>query len=914
MALPRYRYYTAWPGEDIGLPAVRNPRYTVCLWIKGSVTGQGDRRYFCESSTANNNPLFAFGAQQYGTNASTRTYIRNLAGTVVLERQNINTTTNLDPTLDGAWHHIALVNDGTFSFYVDGVLDYTASFTLDGSTFDTTSIGAIVRAAVGSYLNVAVDDLAVWARALSLEEIQNVMTNSIVTPVPSFAPDFSTVPAGGSNFVVGDSWTLSAGAYGTRPMTYQWTKNGTDISGATTSSLAFAPLAAGDEGDYALVAANAVGKATSAVARIQFAAYGTPNLTNQLVAYWPLDAIVGSKTVDLVSGYDMTLSKMGQANLVAGRWGSAFLFDNTAQTMLQRINKPGEDLPIYSKSNFTVSLWVNGGVQSDHRVFSEGSTVNTSPLFNIGTHNGGTDGTVDSYIRTDSGAYLINHAHSTGTAFDGTWHHIAYVHRDLGGGNMVANFYIDGSKDPVLLGPIRPLTLDTTTIGGILRGSPSAWFTGMIDEVAVWDRALSPQEITALQVTYITNPPSRLQPLAINSFTADLPAVARGGTNLLRWDVSKDATQVTIDQGIGDVTSRTVVGVGTNLITVTNTTSYILTVKRGVDTLTATTTVAVVEGIAPGWTLLDNFDRYSAGQLFGTGYWTDPHGNSALVEDYQGNMVLKTVTSDSIVFLNLQTLTIPEYTACTLFFRLIPGSDTAAAITNIVGLTDKSQRSYADEFFNIGPVLYPTPLTNDVAGIPTNAWYLGARNMWFGNNTSGPVDYPATPPVTPFEPGAVYNVWIDITNEPVALMAYDHFTVYVQKEGAAQRNVLFQDYMSDRDPDFVDVILGGMKPNLDKLVVMGNNASYSALFDDFYLSKDAYNATVPRPYGFTGPVGPLPALQVGRSGNQLEIRWTTGVLQQADSVTGGWADVQGAAPPSYLVTPGPGAKFYRARP
>ena len=34
-------------------------------------------------------------------------------------------------------------------------------------------------------------------------------------------------------------------------------------------------------------------------------------------------------------------------------------------------------------------------------------------------------------------------------------------------------------------------------------------------------------------------------------------------------------------------------------------------------------------------------------------------------------------------------------------------------------------------------------------------------------------------------------------------------SVYLQKEGGTGRTVLFQDYMSDRDPDFVDVIPGG---------------------------------------------------------------------------------------------------------
>ena len=54
--------------------------------------------------------------------------------------------------------------------------------------------------------------------------------------------------------------------------------------------------------------------------------------------------------------------------------------------------------------------------------------------------------------------------------------------------------------------------------------------------------------------------------------------------------------------------------------------------------------------------------------------------------------------------------------------------------------------------------------------------------------------------------------------------------------------------LSDRDLFFVDPVLGGFLPVLDKLVVMGNSATLSAVFDDFYLSTPGYNATVPKPY------------------------------------------------------------------
>ena len=41
-------------------------------------------------------------------------------------------------------------------------------------------------------------------------------------------------------------------------------------------------------------------------------------------------------------------------------------------------------------------------------------------------------------------------------------------------------------------------TLNTTTIGGILRNAASAWFTGQIDDVIVWERAVTPAEAQLL--------------------------------------------------------------------------------------------------------------------------------------------------------------------------------------------------------------------------------------------------------------------------------------------------------------------------------------------------------------------------------------------------------------------------------
>jgi len=141
---------------------------------------------------------------------------------------------------------------------------------------------------------------------------------------------------------------------------------------------------------------------------------------------------------------------------------------------------------IYLNPAFTVALWVKGAPQADMRVFAEGSTANTTPLVTIGTRTA-TDGTAKFYIR---GSATIER-YSTRVAFDNTWHHVAWVDR-----YGQATLYIDGVADATVFNYTRTaLTTDTTTIGGILRAAASHWFSGAIDDVRLYNYALTPQQI-----------------------------------------------------------------------------------------------------------------------------------------------------------------------------------------------------------------------------------------------------------------------------------------------------------------------------------------------------------------------------------------------------------------------------------
>lgn len=898
----QYAYRTTEPGADDRLPISKSERYTIMFWVKGAAN-QSDRRVFSESNfnDADNDILVNIGTHNSGADGTIDLFYRNSGGTA-----QMNHLHSAGTAYDNTWHHVALVDvSGAVTVYLDGTNTLTAAYTREATLIqDTTSLGAILRSSgIAAYFSGTVDELAVWERALSMDEVQEVMNNGIQTPVPALGPFVTRDPVGSSKLRVDDTFTLTAAAGGVRPLTYQWLKGETEIPDATSPSLTLTGLQVADSGEYKVRVTNAEGSAESAAATLVVNPLPEPNLISQVVALWRLDEVQGTKTPDIVSGYDMDLVNLTAADVVPGKWGNSFQFDAARQTMLKRNNIAGENLPIYQHPDFSVSLWVKGRVwsedgttilQTDRRVFSEGSTKTTNPLFNIGTHNSGTapDETVDIYIRTDSGATIGDHHHSVGIAFDGAWHHILYTQRDLGG-TMAAHLYIDGVLDTMRPDPVRPLTLDTTTIGGILRNAASAWFTGQIDDVIVWNRGLTGAEAQLLATTAMPDPPANVQPLAISAFRSDMPQVVEGDSVLLRWDVSKTATEVMIDNGVGDVTSQTIAGAGSISVAPTATTTYTLTIKRGTDQLTAQATVTVLKGVEANWAALDNFDEYGVGFLSQTPWWSDTAGNFARIEDLNGNRMLSVRSGSSAAVLPIGALKVTEGQERTLFFRMLIQGEPTAALRHVIGLTDKNIRNHGDSTSNIGPVLHAN---FDTAAPP---WFLG---VIYG--VGGTIEYA----LDPIETGALYSVWIDIKNEPMndAVSPYDIFSVYIKKDGAAERTELFKDYLSDRDALTPDVVLGPMMPNLDKLFVTCNNANASLWFDDFFISKTGYNASEPAPFNEGG----TPEVSIALDAANVVVTFT-GTLTAADQLTGPWTDVAGTSP---LTIPASGAqKFYRAK-
>ena len=602
----------------------------------------------------------------------------------------------------------------------------------------------------------------------------------------------------------------------------------------------------------------------------------TTGLAPGMISYWPMNLVQGTKTPDIISGYDLTLQNMTATNLVAGKYGNSLYFSTSDKSLLIHTFTTNDALPIYKYPNFTVSAWVNGPVQTDHRIYAESSTLgNNNPMFSLGTDTTGATGNFDTYIRNNSNTTDGNH-HQHGIVLDNTWHHFCFVMQS--NTTPKALVYIDGKLSSANPAPIWPLSVNNLTIGAIVRSSAAAWYTGLIDDVAVWNRSLAADEVQFLFNKGTPVPPPKPLPLTINSFKSDLPAIVQGDSVTLRWDVTKDATSVQL-LPVGDVTAYTAVGVGSYTVNPAYSTTYTLIVQRSGQSVTNTLNVAVIGGVASGWTLLDNFDRYNTGPL--PAPWSYSGGTT--VVNVNGNRMLKTGGGgDSLASLPLGGLSVLEGQQATLFARFwLAQAMPAGAVFQMLGLTDRGIRFWSDMNPDFGPdVIFQNP-NGDLQ--------VGTRNGY-----QAPIELATFS----LQPQTAYNIWIDVTNVPFAT-GPDIFSIYIAQEGSATRTLLFQDYASDRNQNDTGV-LGPTGSKLIYLQAGGNDANALVYLDDFYLSKTGLNTTVPLPFGPTTPLTSTPiTLTANLVGNQIVVHYASGTLQSAASPAGPWTNVTGANPPAY---------------
>ena len=196
-----------------------------------------------------------------------------------------------------------------------------------------------------------------------------------------------------------------------------------------------------------------------------------------LVQRWPFD---GNANNSVSGGID---AKIHDAHLTTDRFGnenSAYYFDGYWDRM------QADDAANFGKESFTANVWVN--------------STQTSGIGNIlRTHTGNGHGWLfrfkDGKIEIWECCTAAKGVTSDNSYADGKWHMMTYV-RDVE--KMVGQLYVDGIYvcEYKMTGIHDPLTT-TLWFGTYETGE---WYNGKMDDVRLYNRALTAEEIAAIYV------------------------------------------------------------------------------------------------------------------------------------------------------------------------------------------------------------------------------------------------------------------------------------------------------------------------------------------------------------------------------------------------------------------------------
>ncbi len=242
------------------------------------------------------------------------------------------------------------------------------------------------------------------------------------------------------------------------------------------------------------------------------------DLRSMLVSYFPFESSTTADAAGLntFTGFPATNAPTLLSG-VAPR-GSAVQFNGTNQYL--RIDHAQDNaatgFPIFRAARYSVAMWVKGAPQQGKSVFSVGSSTNNNPLLLLQTGPAGLTNRFSVLVRTDgggTGGTLLNNVASTNVVFDSTWHHVAWVDD-----NGSVKLYVDGNLDPAVFNYTRAGTflMDRTLVGALARATPVNFFNGAVDDLTVWERAISQSEVQQVMSNGIATPVPPLPPFIIS--------------------------------------------------------------------------------------------------------------------------------------------------------------------------------------------------------------------------------------------------------------------------------------------------------------------------------------------------------------------------------------------------------------
>lgn len=291
-----------------------------------------------------------------------------------------------------------------------------------------------------------------------------------------------------------------------------------DTTGGTAHATLLTGLVAGDSIEVFVRCEDLSGNANADDLAVAFAVAGPGELTAGLVGHWPLDQTSGTSAPDASGrGYDGDL--IGAPPWVAGAIGGG------AALSLDGVNDAvafGRTPALDTLDEITIAAWIR------HAPATGWHSI-------VDKRDAGSDG-FDLYVNDSSRLFMrVDNQTVTGvaTVADDAWHHVAGVYD-----GSTVELYVDGAFDrsvPVAVGAIE-------TTNGLRLGENwelgNSFFSGDLDEVRIYDRALSAAEILDVyQYTGGPPPPDTTPPVrSAGAPTGTLPAGTTQATVSLTTD------------------------------------------------------------------------------------------------------------------------------------------------------------------------------------------------------------------------------------------------------------------------------------------------------------------------------------------------------------------------------------------
>jgi hypothetical protein len=892
----RDEYYVS--GENFGIEA----------WVLPF--GNGYNIFCCEGAHNFTAQIFASGADSTGfylgvKNNQDGTY--SFVAAVITDTNGVAQVGDALPLVTTSWTHLAVVrNNGTNTFYVNGA-PFGPKTTDTPSTNVPTGTGLQngMRLGASGGDQLAFRGLIDEARAFTFSPGQFAVADllypsaSATVPLVVEQPDNATAWDGGAV-----PFTVTAAS--SPSLTYQWRRNGTNISGATTTAL-FLPNVSrtADNGTfYSCLVSNTASHAftVSSNATLTVLSVQTNNTANyenlvtaqpSLVAYFPVDNNSGStlsnvkfpaQTASLEGGatYDGRIDRaFGRRSLAldrAAHLGDATLANNAAYSFPSGVGTI--EAIVYMGEN---GVYINGGVWTFPTIFAIGEADRTTPTF---TTLLGVSKTGDALEASADGGTTTQSWPAPSNLSD-RFAHVAFVFDQASG----ITAYLDGRS----LGPQGTFSSAASTspawigsAGSYTNSFNGPVWSGTIDELAIYTNALSPGTINAHYAMFVygTNTPP-----VILSAPSPVTIFAGAAINSATFSVNAEGTLPLGYQwksngvNIAGATSPSYTVLN---ITAGSSATYSVTVTNPVNSTNVSAALSVIT--PTGYSAAVIADNPMA-------YWR--------LGERAGPTLLDSWGTNNGTYLGTETFGLPG--------ALLREADTSV------------------DFAGNGSSLGRVPYSSDLNGgrDPNGSWTV---ECWV---------YPDLDAATE---GGLFAVPVASVNLAANRSGYffleqaDGWQLRLGNSGGylagwngaagsfggvAQANTWYHlvgayDGATGTGYAYVNGVqvksapVAGLEQNTAapfNIGDRGDGAPFAGRVDEVAVYTGVLSTARVQAHYYAGQP---PKITVTRSGANLTLTWPTGVLYQANNVSGPYTIVAGATSP-YQVTPNQGARYYLLR-